>query len=231
MAAAEPHWRALGSAQPAGHALSGLRLPQGSGSVISALMPACRRSSSPVSIPRASLCSSGRSACISVGRPACRRVHGRQARQFQHGAVAPRCRGRDRRQSNCAPCWRKSGDRADLMMLANQPLRWSGLDNPFALLPHQASPSFGYSGALQADFDALLGTARQFAGAPQDAPEGDANSPASARCASRKPTGDADIKRRARRFLQTEDRAHARHRPARCVRRRPTCAASSPTRR
>ena len=47
-------------------------------------------------------------------------------------------------------------DRADLMMLANQPLRWSGLDNPFALLPHQASPSFGHSGALQADFDALL---------------------------------------------------------------------------
>lgn len=47
-------------------------------------------------------------------------------------------------------------DRADLMMLANQPLSWSGLANPFALLPHQASPSFGHSGALQADFDALL---------------------------------------------------------------------------
>jgi CelD/BcsL family acetyltransferase involved in cellulose biosynthesis len=47
-------------------------------------------------------------------------------------------------------------DQADLMMLANQPLRWSGLDNPFALLPHQASPSFGHSGALKPDFEALF---------------------------------------------------------------------------
>ena len=47
-------------------------------------------------------------------------------------------------------------DRADLMMLANQPVSWSGLGNPFALLPHQASPSFGHSGALKPDFEALF---------------------------------------------------------------------------
>jgi CelD/BcsL family acetyltransferase involved in cellulose biosynthesis len=45
---------------------------------------------------------------------------------------------------------------ADLLTLINQPLMWSGRNNPFALLPHQASPSSGYRGALTADFDALL---------------------------------------------------------------------------
>jgi CelD/BcsL family acetyltransferase involved in cellulose biosynthesis len=47
-------------------------------------------------------------------------------------------------------------DEADLLMLTNQPMVWNGKRNPFALLPHQASPSSGYSGALTADFDALL---------------------------------------------------------------------------
>jgi CelD/BcsL family acetyltransferase involved in cellulose biosynthesis len=45
---------------------------------------------------------------------------------------------------------------ADLLMLSNQPASWGGRNNPFALLPHQASPSCGHSGALMADFDALL---------------------------------------------------------------------------
>jgi CelD/BcsL family acetyltransferase involved in cellulose biosynthesis len=48
------------------------------------------------------------------------------------------------------------GDRADLAMLSNQPMNWAGVDNPFALLPHQPSPSFGYSGALKPDFEALF---------------------------------------------------------------------------
>ncbi|MBI1201739.1 MAG: GNAT family N-acetyltransferase [Rhodopseudomonas sp.] len=47
-------------------------------------------------------------------------------------------------------------DQADLLTLANQPLSWGGLANPFALLPHQASPSFGHSGALLPDFEAWL---------------------------------------------------------------------------
>jgi len=41
-------------------------------------------------------------------------------------------------------------------MLTNQPLTWAGATNPFALLPRQASASFGYSGALVPDFEALL---------------------------------------------------------------------------
>jgi CelD/BcsL family acetyltransferase involved in cellulose biosynthesis len=45
---------------------------------------------------------------------------------------------------------------ADVLLLANQPERWQGLDNPLALLPHRPSPSMGYSGALKADFDALM---------------------------------------------------------------------------
>ena len=49
-------------------------------------------------------------------------------------------------------------DRADLVMLANQPMTWAGIANPFALLPRQYSPSFGFSGALMADFDALYET-------------------------------------------------------------------------
>ncbi len=46
-------------------------------------------------------------------------------------------------------------DKADIVMLANQPATWAGLANPFALLPNQPSPSFGYSGALMPDFEAL----------------------------------------------------------------------------
>ena len=45
---------------------------------------------------------------------------------------------------------------ADVVSLGNQPLMWAGRDNPLALLPHQASPSFGFSGPLQADFEALF---------------------------------------------------------------------------
>src|SRR5262249_4254242 len=48
------------------------------------------------------------------------------------------------------------GGRADFTMLASQPLTWGGATNPFALLPHQRSPNFGFSGALAPDFDALL---------------------------------------------------------------------------
>ncbi|HZL29513.1 MAG TPA: GNAT family N-acetyltransferase [Pseudolabrys sp.] len=48
------------------------------------------------------------------------------------------------------------GDAADLLMLTNQPMMWNGKSNPFALLPHQTSPSSGYSGELRKDFDALL---------------------------------------------------------------------------
>lgn len=46
--------------------------------------------------------------------------------------------------------------RADLLALVNQPLTWSGMTNPLALLPRQHSANFGFSGALAADFDALL---------------------------------------------------------------------------
>lgn len=45
---------------------------------------------------------------------------------------------------------------ADVVSLGNQPLMWAGRDNPLALLPHQASPSFGFSGPLQSDFEALF---------------------------------------------------------------------------
>jgi CelD/BcsL family acetyltransferase involved in cellulose biosynthesis len=45
---------------------------------------------------------------------------------------------------------------ADVLLLANQPERWQGLDNPLGLLPRRPSPSMGYSGALKADFDALM---------------------------------------------------------------------------
>lgn len=48
------------------------------------------------------------------------------------------------------------GGQADLLTLANQPVTWAGLANPFAQLPRQASPSFGHSGALMPDFDAWL---------------------------------------------------------------------------
>src|SRR6185369_8269509 len=46
--------------------------------------------------------------------------------------------------------------RVDLLTLINQPLTWGGTTNPFALLPHQASANFGFSGALVSDFEALL---------------------------------------------------------------------------
>jgi CelD/BcsL family acetyltransferase involved in cellulose biosynthesis len=46
--------------------------------------------------------------------------------------------------------------RADLLRLINQPLTWAGTTNPFALLPHQRSANYGFSGALIPDFDALL---------------------------------------------------------------------------
>ncbi len=45
---------------------------------------------------------------------------------------------------------------ADIAMLTNQPMSWAGQANPFALLPQQYSPSFGFSGALTKDFEALL---------------------------------------------------------------------------
>ena len=47
-------------------------------------------------------------------------------------------------------------DEADILRLTNQPLTWSGTTNPFALLPQQRSPNFGFSGSLAHDFDALL---------------------------------------------------------------------------
>ncbi len=47
---------------------------------------------------------------------------------------------------------------ADILRLVNQPLTWAGTTNPFALLPRQRSPNFGFSGALSHDFDALLRT-------------------------------------------------------------------------
>ncbi len=46
--------------------------------------------------------------------------------------------------------------RADLLRLVNQPLTWNGTTNPFALLPHLRSANYGFSGALIADYEALL---------------------------------------------------------------------------
>ena len=40
------------------------------------------------------------------------------------------------------------GRRPDVFVLGNQPYRWAGTDNPFALLPHGASPSVAYGTAL-----------------------------------------------------------------------------------
>jgi len=45
---------------------------------------------------------------------------------------------------------------ADVLVLMNQPLTWTGATNPLALLPHQRSANFGFSGSLAPDFDALL---------------------------------------------------------------------------
>jgi CelD/BcsL family acetyltransferase involved in cellulose biosynthesis len=47
---------------------------------------------------------------------------------------------------------------ADFMMLRNQSLTWGGATNPFALLRHQRAANRGFSGALIADFEALLRT-------------------------------------------------------------------------
>ena len=44
----------------------------------------------------------------------------------------------------------------DLFRLTGQPESWSGLANPFARLPHQPSPSFGYHLALGPDADAVI---------------------------------------------------------------------------
>jgi CelD/BcsL family acetyltransferase involved in cellulose biosynthesis len=46
--------------------------------------------------------------------------------------------------------------KADFVKLASQPLTWGGATNPFALLPHQRAASYGFSGALVPDFEALL---------------------------------------------------------------------------
>jgi CelD/BcsL family acetyltransferase involved in cellulose biosynthesis len=51
---------------------------------------------------------------------------------------------------------RGSGHGIDLLLMRNQPLAWNGVANPFALLPHQPAPSFGFRGALERDFDALM---------------------------------------------------------------------------
>lgn len=40
-------------------------------------------------------------------------------------------------------------------LLRSQPFSWEGVANPFALLPHQAAPSFGYAVTL-GDFEALV---------------------------------------------------------------------------
>jgi CelD/BcsL family acetyltransferase involved in cellulose biosynthesis len=46
--------------------------------------------------------------------------------------------------------------KADFVKLASQPLTWDRAINPFALLPHQRAASYGFSGALVPDFEALL---------------------------------------------------------------------------
>ena len=45
---------------------------------------------------------------------------------------------------------------ADLLKLFNQPLTWNGATNPFALLAHRPAANYAFSGALIADFGALL---------------------------------------------------------------------------
>ena len=44
----------------------------------------------------------------------------------------------------------------DLFVLANQPETWEGVANPFAALPRQPSPSYGYMTALALDGEALV---------------------------------------------------------------------------
>ena len=51
---------------------------------------------------------------------------------------------------------RQLAGRADFVKLTSQPLTWGGATNPFALLPNQRAPNYGFSGALVPDFEALL---------------------------------------------------------------------------
>jgi CelD/BcsL family acetyltransferase involved in cellulose biosynthesis len=51
---------------------------------------------------------------------------------------------------------KRLAERADIVKLVNQPLTWAGTTNPFALLAHQRSANFGFSGALVPDFEALF---------------------------------------------------------------------------
>ena len=44
----------------------------------------------------------------------------------------------------------------DLLVLVNQPHAWAGSANPFAALPHQASPSAAYATALGVDAESLF---------------------------------------------------------------------------
>jgi len=51
-----------------------------------------------------------------------------------------------------------SSRRVDALVLLDQSLTWQGTTNPFALLPHQPAPDFGYSGALTPDFETVMRT-------------------------------------------------------------------------
>ncbi len=51
---------------------------------------------------------------------------------------------------------RNNGPRIDLLILLNQPATWRGVANPMLQLPHTASPSQAYGGALKCDFEDLL---------------------------------------------------------------------------
>jgi CelD/BcsL family acetyltransferase involved in cellulose biosynthesis len=44
----------------------------------------------------------------------------------------------------------------DAFVLANQPLSWEGVPNPFAAITRQDSPSFCYSTALRGDFESFI---------------------------------------------------------------------------
>ena len=45
----------------------------------------------------------------------------------------------------------------DLLVLVNQPQTWAGVANPFAMMPHQASPSAAYATTLTSDAESLFG--------------------------------------------------------------------------
>jgi CelD/BcsL family acetyltransferase involved in cellulose biosynthesis len=51
---------------------------------------------------------------------------------------------------------RTTGPLLDLLILLNQPATWQGMANPMLQLPHTASPSQAYGGALKCDFEDLL---------------------------------------------------------------------------